>query len=117
MARQRKARQEKPLTLEEAIELLRDAEKLLHEPVKAGGEPYLIPRVEHSDILTPKAKLFAEIMRIMKMGMEKYYRRFPEREHDQRAIEALFWSAAGMRIVLMKIDEYEIREKEDVYQS
>lgn len=55
--------------------------------------------------------VYAEIVRIAKEGLARYYAEFPERIGDERAVDALAWSMRGAGRILKMLDNYDIRER------
>lgn len=60
---------------------------------------------------TARERLRAEIVAVVKDGLNRYYKEFPERFEDERSADALAWSWRGAKRVLDAIDHYEIRDK------
>ena len=61
----------------------------------------------------PRVKCYAEIMEVMAAGAELYYLAHPERDGDERSVEAMKCSYFGMVEMIEILDEYEISYKKE----
>ena len=61
-----------------------------------------------------RKKAYDEIRKVMIEGIEAYYRRHPERAHDDRSKEAIVCSTAGLEYIFRVLDEYDLTPKSGV---
>ena len=60
-----------------------------------------------------REECYARIRKVMKRGLEGYYRKHPDRVNDARAADALESSLRGLEQIFLVLDGFEIRYRKD----
>ena len=60
-----------------------------------------------------REECYARISKVMKRGLEGYYRKHPDRINDARAEDALASSLRGLEQIFQVLDGFDIRYRKD----